>query len=294
MAQAIDQAIADGRIADLLALAGPLKDLRGDAGTTLREHLLRPTTIARLLADEPLDADALERLMPLLSISSHNVLLDALAESENRATRRKLIDRLAHATQDITPLITKRLEDPRWYVRRNMLLLLERLGKVPPGFSVTRWTLQEDPRVRQEAVRLQLTLPREREQALRTALADSHPRMISIGLAALQKDCPSPVVHLVARVAGDQTGPDDLRLLAIRALGRSREPLALDTLLQIVDGGKSLLGRPKLAAKSPACVAAIQALAIGWPANPRARTVLNLAAQSNDPELRSASLAYGG
>jgi hypothetical protein len=287
--RAIDQLIESRLVGSLLQLLPPLKEARGEAAEAIRERLLRPETIDRMTAHDAIDAESLDQLVPLLPLSSYGILLDALAASENRATRRKLIDRLAQARQDITPLIAKRLEDPRWYVRRNMLLLLELLGKVPAGFSVSRWTGQEDHRVRQEAVRLQLTLPREREQALRTALADSHPRIISIGLSALQEDCPADVVHLVARVVTNPDAPDELRQLAVHALGQSRQSMALETLLRLVDGGKTLLGRPRLAAKSPTCVAALQELAAGWSSNPTAKAVLAVAARSSDPEIRNAA-----
>ena len=60
-------------------------------------------------------------------------------------------------------MIAEKLEDERWYVQRNLLLLLERLRRVPQGFSTTPWTQHPDARVRYQGVSLQLAVPAERE-----------------------------------------------------------------------------------------------------------------------------------
>ena len=39
-------------------------------------------------------------------------------------------------------------------------------------------------------------------------------------------------------------------------------------LLRVVDGGRSVLGKPKLAARTPIVVAALRALAVGWRVRP--------------------------
>ena len=83
--------------------------------------------------------------------------------------------------------------------------------------------------------------------------------------------------------------PDELRIHAVRALGQSRERAALDALLRLVDGGKSVLGKPKLAPPTPIVVAAVRALADVWSADRQASDMLALARGSSDPELRQAA-----
>jgi hypothetical protein len=78
----------------------------------------------------------------------------------------------------------------------------------------------------------------------------------------------------------------------VRALGQSRERAALDALLRLVDGGKSVFGRPKLAAPTPIVVAAVRALVEAWSTDPKAGDMLTLARGSSDPQLRLA--AAGG
>jgi hypothetical protein len=92
-------------------------------------------------------------------------------------------------------------------------------------------------------------------------------------------------------VAANPHTPEELRVHAVRALGRSREPVALETLLRIVDGGRSVLGKPKLAVRTPVVVAALRALAVGWRSDSRARDMLSLALESSDSDIRQAAKA---
>jgi hypothetical protein len=77
-------------------------------------------------------------------------------------------------------------------------------------------------------------------------------------------------------------------VLAIRALGGTRAPAARDALLELTRGGRTFLGREKLAPKSPMLIAALRALAAAWATNPAARRVLARAGASPDPDIRTA------
>jgi hypothetical protein len=259
------------------------------AAQTVRSRLLDPRTIARLVEHEPLDTDSLDELIPLMSVDGYSVLLDALTTSSNRTTRRKLLDRIAQTNLDIGPLVAARVDDERWYVQRNMLLLLERLQRVPPGFSPAPWTQHSDDRVRHQAIRLQLMIPEERELAVAAALEDTDGRTVRLGLLALQEECAPWFAPRVAFVAANPHAAEELRVHAVRVLGYSRESVAVDTLLRVVDGGRTVLGKPKLAARTPLVVAALRALAVGWRSDSRARDMLSLALASSDAEFRQAA-----
>jgi hypothetical protein len=288
--RAIDRAIHQGTVNPLLQLLQSLPEGGEAAGETMLARLLQPSAIGTMLAAEPIDFDSLDRLLPFMSAEGHNLLLDALASSGNRTTRRKLLDRLSDPRLDIVPLIVARLDDEQWFVQRNMLVLLTRAGRVPEGFSATPWTTHPDARVRHEAIRLQLTLPAERDLALRAALQDDDPRIVHLGLAALQEGCPPPLAELVVRVATDPKAGEELRVRAVRALGRSRDcSLCLGGLLDLVVSGKTLLGRPRLAPRTPMSLAALRALADGWPGHPQAASVLALARASSDSEIQQAA-----
>jgi ABC-type transport system involved in cytochrome c biogenesis permease component len=64
----------------------------------------------------------------------------------------------------------------------------------------------------------------------------------------------------------------------------------LEALLELTDGGRSLLGRIRLPLKTPVLIAAVRALADAWAFDPRAAAVLAAAAESPDPEVRAAVL----
>jgi hypothetical protein len=288
--RAIDRAL-DTDIRAVHALLSSVPPASNATADAVKSKLLDPRTIARLVAREPLDTESLDELLPMMSIEAYEVLLDTLATSQSRTTRRKLLDRIAQTTLDVGPLIVARLDDERWYVQRNMLLLLERLQRIPPGFSASAWTEHPDDRVRHQAIHLQLMIPEEKELAVAAALEDTDGRTVRLGLLALQEECAPWFVPRVAIVAANPHAPEELRVHAVRALGRSREPVAIETLLRVVDGGRTVLGKPKLAGRTPVVLAALRALAVGWQADARARDVLSLALESSDPDLRQAAKA---
>jgi len=173
-------------------------------------------------------------------------------------------------------------------------VLLQRLPGLPAGFSPSPWVRHADSRVRHEALVLQLAIRDERESALRTALDDADPRIVRLGVLAAQLDCPPSVVPAIARLAHNARLDDELRQLAIRALGRSADARARDALLQLVDGGRTLLGRAKLAPTGPECIAALGALSERWPEDAVVAPTLALAASSPDPLVRQAVERRGG
>ena len=83
--------------------------------------------------------------------------------------------------------------------------------------------------------------------------------------------------------------PEDLRLLAVQALGNTRDQAGARCVdRRSLDGGRNLFGRQKLAAKSAVVLAALRALAGAWRKHPKAEPLLGLAAVSTDDDLREA------
>jgi hypothetical protein len=259
-----------------------------ETGRDIWRRLASPGTVRRLLV-EPVDFKTLDRLLPRLDLTSIEPLLDTLADSPNRATRRGLLDRLAQAPVELGAMLVARMADPRWYVQRNMLVLLDALPALPAGFSAAPHATHPDWRIRREALKVRLKAPEEREVALEMALDDPEPQVVQLALIAVQQRCSPPVATvLVRRLAARTLGPE-LRLGAIKALGRSHAPEALEALLGLTDGGRSWLGQRRLLPKSPELVAALLALSSGWSRHPRARSLLAFAGRSADPEIRAAA-----
>ena len=286
--RAVDALVRAGQTKAVTELLAARPEAEAGVADSLLTWLVRPSTIKALLAHEPLDVTSLDALLPRLPIEGYEFLLDALATSENRTTRRRLVDRLSRTEADIGPLLLKHLDDPRWYVQRNMLILLERAPRVPEGFSPAPWTTHPDPRVRCEAIRLQLKLPEEREGAILWALDDLDPRIIHLGLTAIQHECPEELIPRVLNLAVDADLDDDIRTLAVNVVGKLHRPEVLEALLELSDGGRSLLGRIRLPLKTPVLIAAVRALAEAWAFDPRAAAVIMAAAESPDPEIRAA------
>lgn len=170
-----------------------------------------------------------------------------------------------------------------------MLVLLQRFERLPEDFSVAPWTAHADPRVRAEAIRLQVTMPGQSEAAIRTALADSDPRVVAAGLAAVDATCPRDLVDQVVGFILTPGTDEGVQLLAIGVVGRLRQPQVRDALLRVADGGRTFFGKVRLPAKTPVVVAAIQMLAEVWSSDPLAAGLVAAAAASSDPELRKAA-----
>ena len=286
---AVDQVVSEGRLEQLLDALDTVT-VENAASGVVRERVATVDVVRRIATREPVDFKTLERVVPLVGAPAAAPLLDVLATAESRGTRRGLLAQLVKMGPAIAPTVIARLEDPRWYVTRNLLTLLEEIG-VPPGFSAVRFMHHADARVRLQAVKLQLKLPEGRDEALAAGLADQDPRTmrLALGLAVALQRSPDGAVPLLINRATDRALSTDLRVLAIRALGHASTPSALETLLQLTSAGRTLFGREKLPPKSPELLVALAALVTGWRQNPRARARLARAAASGDREIRHAA-----
>ena len=286
--RACDAMIDRGRLGVLIDLleAAP-------AGVTSTEELWRravsPETLQWLLASEPVDFATVDRVLPRLGALAADPLLDALAGAQERGTRRALLDRLRRLGPSLGPSITARLADERWYVLRNLLMLLEELPELPIGFSVLPWVSHADPRVRFEAFKIGVQSAQERDRVITQALGDPEHRIARVALIASLQGVPPLAVPRIIAIAANRQGAADLRLLAIRVLGVARAPEAFEELVKLVDGGRTLLGRRRLLPRSRELVAAVAALATGWRAHPRSTELLLLAAVSDDADVRAAT-----
>jgi hypothetical protein len=292
---AADRVVREGRLGHLLDALAEVPEAQG-AAPEVWARLATADVVRQLAMQEPVDFKTLERLVPRVGLPAAPPLLDALAAAEARGVRRGLLAQLVKMGAEIAPVVIARLEDPRWYVTRNMLALLEDLSPLPPGFSAAAYLRHQDARVRWQAVKVQVKLPAGRDDALALGLQDSDPRTLrlALGLAVALQNCPDGAVPALAGRTIDRTLPPDVRTLAVRALGYSRAPAALAVLLRLTSGGRTLFGREKLPPKSAELLAALAGLASGWRRDPRALAVLRRAAASGDPDIRAAADAGGG
>jgi hypothetical protein len=158
-------------------------------------------------------------------------LLDALADAEDRKQRLRLLDLLTRLGPAVVGPAEAGLDDPRWYVVRNMLLLLRRVGDARSLQAVRACTGHPDLRVRLEAIHCLFAFERTApEQLLGRAIHDPDVRQAAAAVdLAGQYRIAGAVGPLVACLAArDPFGKRrPVRLAAIRALAAIGDPSAL-------------------------------------------------------------------
>ena len=197
---AVNQLISHGGIAMLLDMLE-----RAPAGSKVADELwplvATPDNIRHLLREEQIDPHLLERITSRLGVDVVELLLEGLESSETRTMRRKLLDLLAKFGSDAGPMVIKRLEqdDMPWYVQRNLLTLLQMLPAIPDGFHPQKFMTHSDERVRREAMKLMLRVPKLRAQTIIAALGDRDDTMVKLAMQASLEDCPPAAVPLIVR-----------------------------------------------------------------------------------------------
>lgn len=249
--------------------------------------------LRRALAGTEPDAALVERLLPRLGLDATDPLLDALAEADSRALRRRLLTWLTRLGPGIGSMVMARLDSPHWYVIRNMLVLLTGMDPWPSGFSPAAFLTHADARVRREALKLALRTPELRDQAICTGLTDGDELILRTALATALDGCPMEAAPLLVDQLESHAQPADLRLLLVRVLAMLPSTAARDCLVRRVQGRRRWMLWRRLAPKSPEMVAAVAGLAGRWGVDPAAANVLRLARSSRDAEVRAAAGAAG-
>ena len=289
---AVNQLISHGGIAMLLDLLD-----RAPANNATAEELwplvATPDNLRHLLREEQIDPALLERISTRMGLDVVELLLDGLETSETRTMRRKLLDLLARFGNDAGPMIVKRLmnEDIPWYVQRNLLTLLVLLPKVPDGFSPQLFLTHSDERVRREALKLMLRMPR--------ASADDDHRGAERSRRWHREDGdgggarPLPEGGAAADHAQRRAPLRASRRCARSAFASSAhraDPETLEWLLGYAVKRTKILRRMKLLPKSTEMLAALAGLAHGWNEEPSVKSVLERAQKSKDNDVRAAAL----
>jgi len=287
---AVNELISTGRLSTLMTLVSGAP-AESDAARRIRGYVTRPSRLRGLLSGDDVEKRTLRTLVDEIGDEAVDPLLDALVESDSRAVRRKVFDVLAGMEESIGPGVVSRLRDSRWYVLRNMLALVQRLERTPEGFDPLEFLRHDDRRVRREAFPLAVRKRDTRERALALALADDDERLVRMALLELREGFPDTLVPTVVNRVVEGDHPEDLRAVALRTLKGTRARLARECLVGVAEGGRTLLGRTKVADRSPTVLAALEALAETWPDEDEVAPVLEAARDSKDPEIRAAARA---
>ena len=239
--------VSRGRLEAAVAVAEDLKAL-GD------EHALAPAVqkqvhdaIGRMATAESLQAilDALNRrgahsaslgrrLMDALGAAAARGFLIALAEESDKSRRRRILDLLVSFGPVIAGPARGLLGDARWYVVRNMLVLLQRVGDRSALAEARICATHPDLRVRLEAIKYLLAYdPEVPRDLLADAIHDPDPKLAEAAVVLAGnygiKEAVDPLLEVVADwdVFGRRRS---IRVKALKALGELADPVALPRL----------------------------------------------------------------
>ena len=256
--------------------------------TELWRYIATPERLDRELAAVPLDQEAVSILVERMGASAADSLLDRLASADDRSTRAAILKQLMALGPQAGEVAVARLPQAPWFVQRNILVLLGRLGSWPSGFTPVSYADHPDQRIRREAIKLMLDAPEQHGDAVLRGLRDSDEGIVALALAGAVESAPAEALPLVHRIAIDSRRPAESRVLAVRTLARSKTAQAKQVLQELVVNRRRWFGR-RLAPKSPELLAALSGLATHWRDDPAAADVLAQARQHSDPDIRAAA-----
>ena len=182
----------------------------------------------------PEKAKEIQQLLAALGGSARRNLLVALAEEANRSRRRRLFDFIAGLGPVIVPEVTALLSDERWYVARNMILLLRAVQDRTSLPEIRKLARHADLRVKIEAMKslfaLDTNVPRNLVDDLFT---ESDPKLAQTAVTLVgqfgMKEGVGPLLRILEGV--DILGARrTLRVRALKALGDIGEADALASL----------------------------------------------------------------
>ncbi len=273
------------RVAELLKSAPQSK-----AADDLWRYVATPERLEAELAASPMDQDAVTILVERIGTAATNSLLDRLASADDRSTRAAIMKQLLGLGPEVAAVAIQRLPTAPWYLQRNILVLLGRLGSLPDGFSPATYSTHGDARIRREAIKLLLETKERQAEAIVMGLGDPDDGIVSLALAAALEACPAAAIPLVQRIALDPKRQPEVRALAVRIVTRAREPETLRVLLAIVNYRRRWF-RSRLNPKSPDLLAALTGLASHWSEEPLVREVIAYARWHTDRQIRAAVAA---
>jgi HEAT repeat protein len=210
-------------------LAGRLEKCLGRlADSETIAHLIR---ISQRMPEE---APVVRRLIERLGSAATANLLAALMDEADQVRRRHVFDMLASLGPPIVPETVRHLADPRWFVVRNMIVLLRTVGDRSSLPQVRRAAYHPDLRVRLEAIKSLFAFEARVPLALLArAINDPDPKLAETAIVLSGEYGIPEAVGLLVRLLRrwDPLGLHrSIRLSCIRALGDLADAAALDPL----------------------------------------------------------------
>lgn len=179
-------------------------------------------------------AKSVQHLIAVLGGAARHNLLVVLAQENNRSRRRRLFDFAVSLGNAIVPEVIGFLNDVRWYVVRNMIVLLRTVNDRTSLPEIRKLARHRDLRVRMEAIKSLFALDGNVSRTLLDeVLNDPDPKVAETAIALIGtariKEAVDPLLHILN--GNDLFGARrSARMKALRALGEIGEPRALHQL----------------------------------------------------------------
>jgi hypothetical protein len=206
------------------------------------QHYHSPQFIAQVVASFKLLGRQLKKEVWMLcdyydrEIIPH--LLDALIEEESQIVRRFLMDVLKQFGDKINHEAVKRLHDDRWFVKRNMLYILQDTDSRAVSESIRPYCLNENRKVSVAALKCLLNNRDPYAIAIiREHLSSDSRELFEQAVALISSFKLEEVVDdlIILLRKQERSGADILRKIPIvKALGEIANPRALDVLRSLV------------------------------------------------------------
>jgi hypothetical protein len=220
------------KFADALEIVERLRELNFERSI---ERLADVETIHNLVqrihTAPPEMAPIIQKLAERMGVAAAHMLLIALAEEDNLGRRRRLFDFAVSLGPAVVPAATRFLNDDRWFVVRNVIILLRSVNDRTSLPEIRRCAQHADLRVRMEAIKslfaLDTTVPSD---ILDKAIHAADPKLAETAIMLVGnygiREGMQPLLRLLdgKDIFGARRG---LRLRAIKALGELADPAAL-------------------------------------------------------------------
>ena len=252
-----------------------------DAGEEVRIE-----RIGKVLEREEVRLEEVNAYLVLLQKNSIKPLIKLLGELKNSKARRVFCDALAEIGKNANELFTPFMDDRRWYLVRNIMYILGRIGKEQSLPYIQRAMSHEEIRVRREAIQaLGLIGGPKAIGLLVKSLTDNDVRircMAAINLGKMGKKAGLvPLLEVVQSKEFYKREPAEIKAF-FNAIGMVGSNEAVPVLQQLLER-KSWFGRGKT---DEIRLGAANAMAmIG---SPEARAVLEEGKNSKDESIRDA------
>jgi hypothetical protein len=246
--------------------------------------------IGKLLEqEEGVQSEEIHNYLILLQRNAIKPLVRLLGERQKSKTRRVICDALSEIGKNAPELFVPYMDDPRWYLVRNITYILGRVGKEESLPYIQKAFNHKEPRVRREAIQalgliggakavgLLVKCLKDEDSRIRTTAA------LNLGKVG-KKAALEPLLEIVLSKDFQKRGSEEIKGFfdAIGIMGSSRESILV--LRQLLER-KSWLGRGKT---DEVRVGAAQALAsIG---TPEVMAILESGKDSKDESIRNACL----